>query len=163
MTKNIILIGLGNPILGDDGVGWKVIEYLQQHSSLPVNVETDCLALGGIGLMERLIGYEQAILVDAIVTNQQLIGSVLRLKVDDLPDRAVGHLGSAHDTTLPVALRLGRMMGANLPSSITIVAVESQNVYDFSEELTPQVAAAIPKAAKIVMDTLAESKIEACQ
>jgi hydrogenase maturation protease len=155
MNKNTLLIGLGNPILGDDGVGWKVVEYLQQNCSLPSNVETDCLALGGLSLMERLVGYEQAILVDAIVTRQYPIGHVMHLELDDLPSQGAGHLSSSHDTTLQVAMNMGRTMGASLPEKIIIVAIESQNVYDFSEQLTPAVAASISKAAEIVLKILA--------
>jgi hydrogenase maturation protease len=154
MQPKIILIGLGNPILGDDGVGWKVVEYIQKHRSLPDEVETDCLALGGISLMERLVGYEQAILVDAIITKRHPIGSVLCFEIDELPNQAAGHLSSTHDTTLPVALEMGKSLGAHLPDRITIVAVESQSVYEFSEELSPAVNAAVTNAAEIVMNLI---------
>lgn len=157
MEPKTILIGLGNPILGDDGVGWKVVEYIQQNCSLPTFVEIDFLALGGISLMERLIGYDHAILVDAIITRQNPIGSVMMLDIKDLPDQAGGHLASAHDTSLQNALQLGRSLGASLPERITIVGVESQSVYDFSEELTRPVAEAVPEAAKIVVTILAGS------
>lgn len=157
MKANIILIGLGNPILGDDGVGWKVVEYLQQHSSLPTSIDIDFLALGGISLMERLIGYDQAILVDAIITGQHPIGSVLCFEVDELPNLAGGHLAAAHDTSLQVALQMGHSMDAKLPRRITIIAVEAQSVYDFSEDLTLPIKAAVPEAAKMVMTVMAES------
>lgn len=153
MQTKIILIGLGNPILGDDGVGWKVVEYIKQHSSLPI--ETDCLALGGISLMERLIGYDQAVLVDAIVTGKHTIGSVLSFELDEMPNYSAGHLTASHDTTLQIAIQMGRSMGFVLPKRITVVGVESQIVYDFSEELTPSIAAAVPGAAKKVLKILA--------
>lgn len=157
MQMKTILIGLGNPILGDDGVGWKVIEYIQQHCSLPTSVEIDCLALGGISLMERMVGYDQAVLVDAIVTRQQPLGSIMCFDIDDLPSQAAGHMASTHDTTLPIALQVGRSMGVKLPERISIVAIESQNVYDFSEELTPPVSAAVPGAVQMVLNLLADS------
>ena len=163
MESKTILIGLGNPILGDDGVGWKVVEYIQQYCSLPTSVEIDCLALGGISLMERMIGYDRAILVDAIVTRQKPIGTVLQLEIDDLPDQAGGHLTSAHDTSLQIALQVGRSMGVKLPEQISFVLVESQNVYEFSEELTLPVKSAVPEAAKIVMNILVERSGEVDQ
>jgi hydrogenase maturation protease len=49
-----LVVGLGNPILGDDGVGWKVAEELQKSGILPSDVDVICLALGGISLMEDL-------------------------------------------------------------------------------------------------------------
>jgi hydrogenase maturation protease len=149
-----IIIGLGNPILGDDGVGWQVAKHVEQQIGQTSPFEVDCLAIGGISLMERLIGYERAILIDAIVTHKYQLGTVLSFPLEELPSRSTGHLGSAHDATLQDALRVGRLMGAQLPDQIIIVAVESQNVYDFSEELSESVAAAVPKAVQMVMDLL---------
>lgn len=149
-----IVIGLGNPILGDDGVGWQIAQQAQQQSDFPPDIEVDCLALGGISLMERLIGYERAILIDALVTHKYPIGAVQCFPLSQLPNRALGHMSSSHDTTLQNALQVGRDLGAKLPDEITIVAVEAQDVFDFSEQLSPEVAAAVPKAVQIVMDLL---------
>ncbi len=153
-----LVIGLGNPILGDDGVGWRVAETVS--ASLPANngcgrhVEVDCYALGGLSLMERLIGYERAIIADAIQTSDGKPGNIYCLSLDDLPDLSAGHTTAAHDTSLQTAIRLGRAMGAMLPDEISLVAVEARRVYDFSEELSPAVAAAVPRAAQIIMRLL---------
>jgi hydrogenase maturation protease len=56
-----IIIGLGNPILGDDGVGWKVVEELGKlDHSKSKSIEVDCLSVGGLTLMERMVGYHHA-------------------------------------------------------------------------------------------------------
>lgn len=151
------MIGLGNPILGDDGVGWVVARQILARADLPDQVEVDMLSLGGISLMERLIGYRRAILVDAIVTGQQPLGTVCTFSLEALPRRAAGHLSSAHDATLQDALEMGKSMGASLPEEITVVAIESQNVYEFSEELTPAVASAVPEAVQTVLNLLKSS------
>lgn len=150
----LLIIGLGNPILGDDGVGWRIAERLQSHPDLPPDVEIDFLALGGISLMERMVDYDRVILIDAIVTRQHPIGTVLALNLEDLPDRDIGHLGSPHDTTIQDALRMGQRLNVHLPSRIDLVAVESQSIYDFSETLTPPVAEAVPLATQMVLDLL---------
>ncbi|MBI5713137.1 MAG: hydrogenase maturation protease [Chloroflexi bacterium] len=62
-----VVIGLGNPILGDDGVGWRVVEAVQEQIN-DSSVDVDCAAVGGITLMEHLIGYDRAILIDAVIT-----------------------------------------------------------------------------------------------
>jgi hydrogenase maturation protease len=152
-----LVVGLGNPILGDDGVGWQIAHELQQIEKIPSDVNIECLALGGISLMESLIGYDRAILIDTIVTHQAPLGSVNHYNLQDLPDRVSGHMSSAHDTSLQNALKIGHSLGAQLPEDISVVTIESQYVYVFSENLTPQVAAAIPVAIKIIMDLLIES------
>src|SRR5512141_2573174 len=144
-----LVVGLGNPILGDDGVGWKVAEAVELqlsnvHAKRPTsNVEVDCVALGGLSLMERMVGYERAIVIDSIGSGQHAPGEVYHFDLDDLYDPSAGHTTAVHDMSLMTALKLGRSMGAELPRQITVVAVESPYTYDFTEELTPPVQAAV--------------------
>ncbi len=150
---NTLILGLGNPILGDDGVGWRVAQELQRAlGSTPY--EIDCLSLGGLSLMERLVGYDRAILVDAIQTGAQPIGNVAVLPLAELSDPGMGHISAAHDTTLQTALRLGRDLGAHLPQQITIVGVETQAEFELSEQLSAEVQAAVPRAVEIVLSQL---------
>jgi hydrogenase maturation protease len=157
-----IVVGLGNPILGDDGIGWKIAEQVQARLSSPPTsysataghyFDVEFLSLGGISLMESLIGYERAILIDA-VTSAQEIGSVIVSPLSEMPDYSAFHISSPHDTSLQNALKLGRSMGAKLPKDVTVVGVATDHIYDFSESLSSPVAEAIPKAVKIVMDLL---------
>ncbi|MGD0751099.1 MAG: hydrogenase maturation protease [Anaerolineales bacterium] len=158
-----LVIGLGNPILGDDGVGWVVAEQVRSALSNPKgaipnpqSVEVDCASLGGLSLMERLTGYERVILVDAIFTGTQPVGTVSQFLLDDLPDLSAGHSASAHDTSLRNALHVGRDMDILLPTdeNVTIITIEAAAVYDFSQELSPAVAAAVPIAMKKVLDLI---------
>lgn len=160
MTKTLI-IGLGNPILGDDGVGWKVAQEVERQ--LPPSLDgrgdggegivVECFSLAGISLMERIIGYQRVILIDSLNTGQYAQGEVVTFSLDSLTDLLHGHSASAHDLSLKGALALGRSMGADLPhdEDIQVVAIEAAHVYDFTEELTPEIAAAVPKAVAMVM------------
>ncbi len=75
--RRTIVVGLGNPLLGDDGVGWQVVNALAGRlAPLAPTVELDRLAVGGLGLMERLVGFERAILVDALVGGETRLGGV---------------------------------------------------------------------------------------
>ena len=158
-----LILGLGNPILGDDGVGWVVAEKVQAALSHPQStipdpqsVEVDCASLGGLSLMERLTGSERVILVDAIFTSKKPVGTVSKFTLSELPDLSAGHSASAHDTSLRNALNVGRSMDIPLPEdeNVFIVAIEAKNVYDFSQELSPAVAEAVPQAVKAVIDLI---------
>ncbi len=152
-----LIVGLGNPILGDDGVGWKVAEEVEQRlpkSPKTSEVSVDYISLGGLSLMERLIGYEHAIVIDAIGTGQHPIGAAYHFRLDDLYDPTSGHTTAAHDVSLSTAIQIGRSLGAALPDRIDVVAIESPYVYNFSEDLTPPVAAAVPQAVEMVMELL---------
>jgi hydrogenase maturation protease len=155
-----LVVGLGNPILGDDGIGWQIAQRLQRVKEIPSDVTIECLAIGGISLMEALIDYDRAVLIDAIVTRQVPVGTVSCYQLGELPNLTSGHLSSAHDTSLVDALQMGRSLGAHLPEDISVVTVESQKVYEFSEDMTPAVAAAVPQALKIIQDLLIESSSE---
>lgn len=152
-----LVVGLGNPILGDDGVGWQIASELKRNDKIPADVTIECAALGGISLMESLIGYDRAIIIDSIFTQQSPIGMVKLFKLDDISNPSVGHLSSAHDTSLQDALQMGHALGAHLPEDISIVTVEAEKVYDFSENLTPPVANAIPEAVGMIWRLLLES------
>ncbi len=146
-----LVIGLGNPILGDDGVGWRVAHEVQTRLTDP-DVEITCLALGGVALMERMAGYQRAIIIDAVATGAPL-GSVLCAPLEEFPRPASGHTASSHDTSLATALHLGRELGVPVPAEVLVVAVEAQRLYEFGVGLSPAVAAAVPIAA---------SRVEAC-
>jgi len=154
-----LVIGLGNPILGDDGVGWRVVEEIARKTANQPDVEVDCVSLGGLSLMERLTGCERVILVDSIFTGEKPIGTVSLFKLTELPDLSSGHTTAVHDTSLRNALNVGRSMDIPLPrdEEVLIVAIEAEKVYDFSESLSPPIEAALPKAVGTVLQ-LIESK-----
>ena len=169
-----LVLGLGNPILGDDGVGWRVVEAAQEawqriaderrktndeevSSSVlspSSSVEFDFVSLGGLALMERLVGCNRAILVDAIQTRGGMPGAIYRLTLDDLPTL---HADAVHDASLKAALAVGQQLGARLPQEIVVIGIEAVNLWDFSESLSPQVAASVVRAAEMVLVELAGS------
>ena len=161
----ILVIGLGNPILGDDGVGWKVAEAVSEFlNSKPGhllksdgnNIEVDFASLGGLSLMERMIGYERVILIDSMETNGGVVGSVKTFPLAALENPRLGHSASTHDTSLLTALQTAQAMGMEVPARVYVVAIEAKNVYDFSERLTPEVGRAVPIATQKVLQMLRE-------
>ncbi|MCO5185962.1 MAG: hydrogenase maturation protease [Anaerolineae bacterium] len=148
-----LLVGLGNPILGDDGVGWRVVEAVEAQLN-GAEIDVAYLSLGGLSLMEQLIGYERVIIVDSIQTEGGAVGDVYQFDLNALPEPSTGHSTAAHDTSLQTALAIGRKLNADLPSDIQIVAIETQPHFDFSDALTPVVALAIPRATAMVMSLL---------
>ncbi len=154
-----LVIGLGNPILGDDGVGWRVAEAVAKQVTSRPEVEVDCASLGGLSLMERLTGAQRVILVDAMSTGNQPVGTVSQFKLSELPDGNAGHSASAHDTSLRNALKVGRSMDIPLPEddAVSVVAIEAENVYDFSESLSAEISGAVPLAIQAVLELLDKS------
>jgi hydrogenase maturation protease len=153
-----IVIGLGNPMLGDDGVGWKVAEEVKPFLPSDSPVVVDCVSLGGISLMEHMIGYDHAVLVDALAV-QGPVGSILILPIEELPNYSAYHTGSVHDASLQNALEFGRRLGAKLPERVVVVGITARQVFEFSEELSEEVGAAVPQAVNAVISILKELEI----
>lgn len=156
--NRIIVIGLGNPILTDDGVGVKVIYEVEKAlgTDLPPTLTITEASVGGLRLMELLVGYDHVILVDAILPhNGDEPGTIHHLTLEDLRDISpTQHSASAHDTSLVTALEAGIKIGLHLPTSFSIYAVTVENILEFSEEPTPAVAKAIPEVAKAVLEEI---------
>jgi len=156
-----LVLGLGNPILTDDGVGVRVAEAVRQALPPEAPVEVSEAGLGGLTLMERLLGYERVILIDALQVPQPQPGRIRHLTLADVEASApTQHVTSAHDTSLVTALTVGRRMGLPLPRQLVICAIEVENTVDFSDQPTAAVAAAIPRAAATVLKMLTEMEEE---
>jgi len=146
-----IILGLGNPILGDDGIGCRVAQEVKNRlaDQAGQQVEVEPFYRGGLALMERLTGYEKAIIVDSIQGLNGPPGTLHRLTLDHLP--TPNNIDSPHDTSLRTALETGRRLGAKLPKKIVIVGVEIAPPSDFSEELSPEVRGSIEPAVLAVL------------
>jgi hydrogenase maturation protease len=149
-----LVLGLGNPLLTDDGVGLRVVEHLRRLIVKRPDIELDEDYCGGLRLMERMIGFDRVVLVDAICSGGEP-GAVRVLRPQDVPTR---HSGSSHDADLRTALALGRQAGAPLPAdeNIRLVAVEAAEVLTFGRQCTSRVRPGIGRAAEIVLNLLAE-------
>lgn len=149
-----LVLGLGNTILRDDGVGIRIVEEAQKQTNDP-DIDFDIASVGGLRLLDNLIGYQRIILVDAIQTESATPGDILWLKVKDL--QATLHSGSSHDLSLAGALRLGHGLQMDLAhnDNIHILAIQVEDVLNFGESCTPRVAAAIPKAVNALLAELA--------
>jgi hydrogenase maturation protease len=147
-----LVVGLGNPILGDDGVGWRVIDELDGRAQPRASLQQACV--GGVGLMEIMVGYRRAIIVDAVIDPLAAPGSVWCRPLAEVETRIGSHLDSTHDATLPAALEAARAMGAELPTDIDVVGIVIERGDVFSEELSSAVEAAVPVAAAAVEEAL---------
>ena len=156
---SVLVLGLGNPILGDDAIGWRVADQVGSVTAgRAATVEVDCAALGGLSLMERMLGYGRVILVDSMWTGAQPEGSVSLYALEDLPNPGAGHTASPHDTSLVTALRTAQLMGGVIPERVDVVAIETQPCFDFSEELSPAATVALPIATRKVLELLGDGE-----
>ncbi|MBF0459021.1 MAG: hydrogenase maturation protease [Nitrospirae bacterium] len=157
MTKaeqlKTIIIGLGNPILCDDGVGPRAARLIRERlnaEKLRVSdISVSEVYAGGIALLDKITGYDRAVIIDSIITGDNAPGTVYRLTPLSLAHTR--NCGSSHDMTFPMALDMGRMLGMSLPSEIHIWAIEAKDAFTFGEELSVDVENSLPRVINDIL------------
>ena len=145
-----VVVGLGNEIARDDGVGIAAAKKLEPLLAARGDVEVVALPWAGFTLLDVLVGRRRAALVDCLATGAHPPGTVVRLDEHDF--RGSVRLSSFHDIDFPTVLALGRRMGWAMPEEIAIWAVEGEVMDEFGEGLTPAVAAAVDRVVEEVLD-----------
>ncbi|MBE3131971.1 MAG: hydrogenase maturation protease [Acidobacteria bacterium] len=142
-----VVLGLGNPLLSDDAVGLRVAAALQrllQESPVDgVRVLTSTRA--GFELIDLLAGATHAIIVDCLAVPCPVPGAVRRLTLQDFAGSA--RLIGAHDISVAVAFDLAAALGIRMPETVEIFGVEGVDTQTVSEQLTPEVEAAVASLA----------------
>ncbi|RMD94026.1 MAG: hydrogenase maturation protease [Calditrichaeota bacterium] len=143
MRQKTLILGLGNTLLRDDGIGIYVVRAYKNKFGEKDGVKILESNLAGLQLLDCIIGYDRVILVDAIITGSKKPGSVHRFVLKNSKDAILGC--SPHLTGVPSIMRLGKACGFAMPSVVEIFAVEVQTLYEFGEALTPALKRALPK------------------
>ncbi len=135
-----LVVGIGSTIRRDDGVGVRAARRFKARSSNSVDVIE--LGTAGLSLLDFVEGFDRLVVIDAIVTGAPP-GTVYQLTGKEVTKTV--HLGIGHEADLPTALSLGRKLSRRMPADVVVVAVEAADITTFSEELTPEVASAMPE------------------
>lgn len=154
-SKKRVVIGLGNTILSDDGIGIFVSREVAKRINQD-NVEVVEASLAGFNLMDLLMGYDEAIIIDSIKTNGGKVGDIYQIDPDSLSQTV--RLASVHDLNLATALEFSKMLNLPIPNKILIYAVEVMDNTTFKEGCCEEVAATIPSLTELVLKKLNEKR-----
>lgn len=149
MTRTLVL-GLGNPIMGDDGVGVAALNRLRHYWELPADVELVDGGTWGMNLLPLIESAERVILLDAIRTGAPP-GTLTVLERAELPRYFALKL-SPHQIDLREVLALAELRGA-LPEDLVALGIEPARV-EMGESLSPPVQAAMAKLVDLALDRL---------
>ncbi|MDI6811790.1 MAG: hydrogenase maturation protease [archaeon] len=146
----ILVLGIGNPILGDDGVGFHVAQELAQVvKDDAIDIEDACT--GGLNVLDIIIGYDKVVIIDAIKTKGGEPGEIYRLRPEDF-FKSVHLATSMHDLNFPTVIEIGnKLMPEEMPREIVIFAIEVEEIEKFTEEMTTKVQEAVPKVVNLVL------------
>jgi hydrogenase maturation protease len=142
-----IVIGLGNLLRADDGVGAHVVRRMAEE--LP-GVEAVDLSTSDIDILDHIRGRDRVFIVDAIVTGAEP-GTIRRLEPGELDTADF----LSHGMNLSSVLRLGsELYPDEMPGEVIILAVEAEDISSFTEQLTEKVASAVPRLIEMVREEL---------
>lgn len=155
LTKTLVL-GVGNPILSDDGVGIHVVKALQKKFQNNPNLEFDELSTGGLSLAERFVGYKNVLMIDAMALQDGVPGDIYRLTIEDFKNTI--HTYCAHDCNLATAYEILKdELGAEkMPEKVVIIGIEVEVYNEFNENLSETVQKVLPKAIALAEKELRE-------
>lgn len=146
-----LILGMGNSILSDDSVGIRVAHELRGKVD-PSSVTIEEASVGGLNMLDLIVGFDKAIIIDAIQTTDGHVGQIYRLTDDFF--NSTRYATSAHDVNFATAIELGKKLGLAIPKEIIVFAIEVKEIITFSETCTPEVEAAIPVAVNKVLGEL---------
>lgn len=153
-----LVIGVGNPLLGDDGVGNVVAKSVKERLPHGLNVDIKEVSASGIELVEEIMGYDTAIIIDAIATNGES-GTIRRLKPEELKQTI--HFTTPHHFNFASAYEFGKLFASrSMPKKVLIYGIEIESSTNFSESLSPNVAKAADLVAARIVKDLTESEVD---
>ena len=138
---NTLILGVGNPILTDDGVGIKIAQRLKEEKPDLEVIETSEAGMAILDLI-AIVNCDKLIIIDSIKTEQGELGELYRFELEDL--KPAKDFSSSHGVDIATALELGQKLGYSLPNYISLYAVEIQDNTTFGEECTEKVKEKIP-------------------
>ncbi|HLF33051.1 MAG TPA: hydrogenase maturation protease [Cyclobacteriaceae bacterium] len=149
--KNMLILGIGNDILMDDGIGPALVMELGKkvHDQ---GIEFQTILEGGMELPEIIRDYEQVIIIDAIKTGKGTPGSVLHFTPANFVETS--HLSNVHDTSFLTSLKLGEQLGMKIPLQIDIIAVEIMEDRTFGTEFSPEIRNRFSEIFEQVLDII---------
>ena len=149
--SRVLVLGAGNILLSDEGIGVRVVEALQRRYRVPEEVEILDGGTCGMDLLDIIAGRDHLILVDAVDTGSPP-GTVVRLEGNQIP-AVFRTKSSPHQLGLQDVLALLLLLDA-APAHVTVIGVQPASL-DIGLELTPVIAARLDDMVEMVAGELA--------
>ncbi|OGD57375.1 hypothetical protein A3K78_04580 [Candidatus Bathyarchaeota archaeon RBG_13_52_12] len=142
-----LVIGVGNLLRTDDGVG---IHLINRLSKLHPEIDTFDAAMGSIEILEAMKSYERVVIVDSIETGVEP-GTIYRVNLARGEKPPV--INYSHGTDILTILELGRQLyGDGMPRDIVLIAIEAEDTITISDKLTRRVQEAIDDVLQSILE-----------
>lgn len=147
MGRTTLVLGIGNTIMSDDGIGPKTIELLAARGTMPDDVDFLDGGTLGLDLLPRLEGVSRLVVVDAVETGKEP-GTIVRLVGDEVPVALETKL-SPHQMGMKDLLAVACLMDC-LPEEVVLLGMQPECL-EMGTELSPAVEAGMPEMLEIIL------------
>jgi|GEM_PF-3163468 len=169
---NTLVLGLGNDLRGDDGIGMHIVNYVRTHHTPHEKVHIHLSSASGLQLMHMLYSYQRVMVVDAVEVDDRYTGYFWKLNPEQLPGLSFpaypfihgsregsGQIASTHGTGFLALLELGKKMGFKDPQEVFfyLIGIRRQtNPYSMmiSEKIGKYLLSIIPKVGEEIVASL---------
>jgi hydrogenase maturation protease len=119
--RKILILGLGNDVLGDEGLGMKITDDLKNKKVFP-EVEYKNTYTGGLNLLDYINGFDAVLFIDTTCGNNCQPGTIHHYNPGTF--RETLHLSSEHDASFLTTLETGKKLGLKIPDQVDVLAIE---------------------------------------
>jgi hydrogenase maturation protease len=159
LAVKILVLGIGNPIMGDDGVGIHVARMVKDRFRSQADLEVKELGVGGLKLVEEILGHEEVYIVDSYATQDIEPGRIREFSPDRFEDTL--HASSPHGTNFVTALELYRELEPQrIPEKIRIFTIDIKADYSFGESMSAPVREAASKLAELLATEIQQASAQ---
>ncbi len=146
--KKILILGLGNDLLCDDGIGIQVVRTLE-HENIPTTtwfeIHYEQSATGGIRLLDLIEGYHWVIIVDSLITEKKKLGSLHCIDLSAVSDTSPrASTLSAHTLSVIEVINVGKHLSREMPQRINIIGIEVVDTRSVTQKLSPSLERLFP-------------------
>ncbi len=151
LTMKTLILGMGNPILSDDGVGLALAKMLRNKVR---GADVAASAMIGLSLFDLIMGYDTIFIIDAMTTKEGKMGELKKIGEDDRCGTL--HLFSSHGFNIFELMELGVQCGFDMPRLAAVYGVEIGTEVAFDENLSTELNGKLPAIAEeIITDMMA--------
>jgi len=143
-----MILGLGNPILGDDGVGCSVAEFIGNILAAGSGVKVLSTSVSLIRLVGEISGYRRLIIIDSITTGQAEPGELMEI---EFRKRSASPI-SAHHFSIEQLQDIGNALGLSMPEYVKIYGIEIIRPEVYKDGLSPALENLLPEFAEEIIN-----------
>ena len=153
-----LILGIGNTIMGDDGVGVYVARMVRDRVQSQIDLQVKELGASGIKLVEEILGYDQVVIVDSCTAPDDDTGKIQEFGPEDFEDTL--HASSPHGANFATALQLYKNLQPNrIPKSIRIFTIGIIPTNAFGERLSDRVQEAASRLTEMIVTRIEQSDL----